>query len=250
MRILLLLGWLLACSVTLTAQDVPEEDTVTSNGHEPETQPVSLQWERNGSSIPDDTMRAMQEVPELLYLQHFDSVLKSVKEEQAALNNRPLSREEPSWLERFFAAKATMYFFWLLAIFFVGFILYRLFISGLFRRNPRLASLPAEELPEGMEKEQDWQRMAQSAAAGGEYRMATRYLYLHTLQQLNDRGRIRLTADKTNARYLTELADTPYRDQAAALFRYYEYSWYGGFTTDALIFNKVKSLMQQILQEK
>ncbi len=249
MRTLLLLGWLLACSVTMTAQDVTE-DTVTANGHEPETQPVSLQWERNGSSIPADTIGAMKEVKELGYLQHFDSVLKAVKSEQVALNNRPLAREEPSWLERFFAAKATMYFFWVLAFFFIGFILYRLFIAGLFRRNPRLGSLPAEDLPEGMETEQDWQRLAQSAATAGEYRMATRYLYLHTLQQLNERGRIRLTADKTNARYLTELADTPYRDPAAALFRYYEYSWYGGFTTDALIFNKVKSLMQQILQEK
>ena len=249
MRILLFTGWLLICCVCLHAQE-EVVDTLITDTEYPEPAPVSQQWDRNELELPSDSIRAVKQTPDLMYLQQFDSVLQAVKVQQAALSNQSAPEQGTSWLKRVFEAAFTVYLLWVLALLFVGYILYRLFISGLFRRNPGKGTLSVEDIPGDTVAAQDWNNLALRYAAGGDYRMATRCVYLHTLHALNDRGSIRFTADKTNGRYLAELKDSPSRDLTAQLFRYYEYSWYGGFTTDALIFQKVKALMQQILEEK
>ena len=74
-------------------------------------------------------------------------MLKAIKDDQQA-QPAPV-RSEPSWLERFFFSSVTKIFFWALAIFFVGFILYKLFFTeGIFQRrstSSKVAVLPAEE---------------------------------------------------------------------------------------------------------
>ena len=248
MRTLLFTGWLLICMASLHAQDVVE-DSVIPDRDPVESVPVSQQWKRNELELPSDSIRAVKQTPDLVYLQQFDSVLKAVKAQQAALS-KPPEPQGPSWLERVMEARFTVYLLWALALFFVGYMLFRLFISGIFRRTPGKGILSPETVPAAAVTAQDWHSLAHTYAKGGDYRMATRCVYLHTLHVLNEKGSIRFTADKTNGRYLAELQGTPVQRFAAELFRYYEYSWYGGFTTDALIFQKVTSLMQQILEAK
>jgi hypothetical protein len=61
------------------------------------------------------------------------------------------------------------------------------------------------------------------------YRLATRYLYLQSIQKLNAAGAISFTADKTNSEYLNELTGKPYKPAFTSLTLNYEYVWYGEF---------------------
>ncbi|UYQ92614.1 hypothetical protein MKQ68_21260 [Chitinophaga horti] len=81
---------------------------------------------------------------------------------------------------------------------------------------------PAEEvLPN------DFESAARQAMADGNYRLAVRYQYLHTLHLLQHKELIVLLAEKTNADYMRELRGTTFHKPFSMLTLAYEYVWYG-----------------------
>ena len=71
-----------------------------------------------------------------------------------------------------------------------------------------------------------------SAMESRNYKLAIRYLFLKSLQQLSDKGFIELRNNKTNYQYLSEINN----NQIANLFRRttlrFEWVWYGDFPVD------------------
>ncbi len=75
----------------------------------------------------------------------------------------------------------------------------------------------------------NYQKEIDKAAAGGNYRMAIRLMYLRLLKNLSERNIIQYKQDRTNLDYLMQLHPTRYYNGFFRITRNYEYSWYGEF---------------------
>ena len=191
--------------------------------------------------ISPDTAKAWKELQEFAYVKNLDSLLKDAKNKE---NKK--STEEPSsnnWLVRILASDITKIFFWALAVFFVLFVLYKLFLSdGVFRRAGNAARSATPEVEEeSITSESDLAILIKQAVQSGNYRLAVRYQYLHTLYKLADKKLVELAADKTNHQYVREITNAGYQNDFAALTLNYEYVWYGEFAIDENIYKRLES---------
>lgn len=194
----------------------------------------------NELALSNDSILALKNSKQFAYARSMDSLLKALQKEQLE-NQQQAKPDSPSALEKIFSSGITKVIFWGLAVFFVLFIITKLFITqGFFQRNTTRAPVNVQaENEAGAEDPQDFERKAAEAAAGGNYRLATRYLYLQSLHLLADNGAVTLTADKTNAQYVYELVGKPYTQQFGSLTLNYEYIWYGEFAIDNAAFSKL-----------
>ena len=133
-------------------------------------------------------------------------------------------------------------FFWLLAIFFIGFILYRLFLKGgLFAKGAiKRESQPAPEEPEKLSEYSEYIGLIHEAELKNDFNLAVRYLYLQSLKKLSDEELILFSPDKTNRLYVEELTGKSYQTQFASLTLNYEYVWYGKFAINLIRYERVK----------
>lgn len=80
----------------------------------------------------------------------------------------------------------------------------------------------------------------EKAISAGNYRLAVRLFYLHSLKMMNDSQLINWQPDKTNQAYVGELTDPEKRKQFGELTTQFEYIWYGEFFIDKESFAEVK----------
>lgn len=195
-------------------------------------------------TIPADTITAIKANPDFIYITYLDSLLRAV---QKAKDNKPVEKEPESSFS-FWDLGIVKFICWAVAIGLVGFVLYKLFLSqGVFYTNKKQA-LPAVEL-EDTPDENNLERALQQAIKKGDYRMATRYLFLVTLSRLGEKGILQLSTEKTNYQYATELSNKPYANRFAQLSLQYEYVWFGGFTINENQFTTLQQQHQQFLKE-
>lgn len=76
------------------------------------------------------------------------------------------------------------------------------------------------------------------AAQSGDYRTATRYLYLSTLLWLEERGLVRYDRSRTNREYLAQLRGKPTYDTFVPVVDTFERVWYGKRPLEAGDFEK------------
>lgn len=112
---------------------------------------------------------------------------------------------------------------------------------GLFRKKAVAANALDEEdqMPEDIFAI-NYQREIDKATALGNYRMATRLMYLRLLKNLSDRGLIQYSQDKTNFDYLLQVHSTPFYSDFFKVTRDYEYSWYGKFDISEHAFHLIR----------
>jgi hypothetical protein len=144
---------------------------------------------------------------------------------------KPLPR--PKEQKSFFDKDWVRTLLWILIVAcFVGALIWYLSSSNI--RLFRKASPPLvmeEDLPMSEDIfSLDYDKALRDALAAGNYRLAIRLLYLGTLKDLSERGRITYTQEKTNSDYLSQLYNTPYYRSFFRLTRDFEYSWYGQFS--------------------
>jgi len=155
---------------------------------------------------------------------------------------------EPAWIRALESISNSKVLKWLLYLVIAAlavFILYQIITVNNFfapRRRKQRAGVPEE----GEEHPPDnIDESLAAAIAAGEYRLAVRFLYLKTLQALDNGKKIRLRAGSTNRDYLQQLQADP----AAATFRdltgWYEYVWYGGFQPNAAQFQRISQHFNQ-----
>lgn len=219
-----------------------EEDTISLKdnkdvGSDIEIEPVLR-------TISADTITAIKGSPDFFYITYLDSLFRA---EQKAKDNKPVVKErEPSF--SFWELGIVKFICWLVAIGLVGFVLYKLFLGqGIFFTNKK-QELPAVEL-EDTPDDSNLERTLQQAIKKGDYRMATRYLFLITLSKLGEKGVLQLSTKKTNYQYATELANKPYANKFAQLSLQYEYVWFGGFVINDKQFAILQQQHQQFLKE-
>jgi hypothetical protein len=137
-------------------------------------------------------------------------------------------------------------FFWIIAIAFISFIIYKLFMTeSFFKRNPRQHTVAVQQDDETIIKASEYEHLINDAITNKNYPLAVRYLYLQTLQKLSSKGLINFSPDKTNYEYVKELSGKAHQNQFASITLNYEYVWYGKFNIDEQIFNRIKKEFTQ-----
>jgi hypothetical protein len=180
--------------------------------------------------IEPDTIKAWKNKKEFAYIKNLDSLLKALQEKA----NKPVATRKQQASERsrvndFLAAPFFRTLLILLALFFVAVILYHLLKNqAIFTRS--IVAMPAREEQAGEDDllENDYEQLVHQAFKLSDYRMAVRYLFLYTLQQLKDKNLVEFARDKTNSRYAREIPE-PLRNDFSKLVLAYEYAWYGNF---------------------
>ena len=200
----------------------------------------------NQLKMPADSVESWRRAKAFEYAGYLDSLLK-LQQQQETVRITPTTDSGPGWLDRLLSSPATSVFFWILAAVFIGFILYKLFLTeGLFRKAVKKDKDATPEVKEELiTGETDFDLLIQQAIRTGNYRLGVRYLYLKTLHQLAGKRFIELAADKTNYQYVREIGTHPLhsglQNDFAALTLNYEYVWYGEFAIEEAIYKRIET---------
>lgn len=189
-------------------------------------------------TISPDSVNKWKAQKAFAYAKNLDSLLNAKQNENVTVQRGPSG---PSWFDRLFNSLGTKVFFWILAIAFVVFILYKLFLTqGVFSKVVKTNTLAAPKKPEEkITNDSDFDGLIQKALAGNDYRLAVRYQYLKTLYRLAQKAFIVMAVDKTNYQYVREISNAQLRNEFASLTLSYEYVWYGEFAIEENIYQKI-----------
>lgn len=113
--------------------------------------------------------------------------------------------------------------------------------------------LPKKALSQGLDYENlaeniheiDFNAAIETAIGQRNFRLAVRLLYLQTLKQLTDAGKIDYKPDKTNRQYVYELVNSPIQVDFNELTRQFEFVWYGDFPVDEPRFQLIEQQFRQ-----
>ncbi|WEK33448.1 MAG: DUF4129 domain-containing protein [Candidatus Pseudobacter hemicellulosilyticus] len=131
-----------------------------------------------------------------------------------------------------------------LLIVLILFVIYRIIVvNKLFLSTP--AQLEEDAVPEVLLEEDELDKQVNAAVVAQNYRVAIRLLYLKSLRQLSDKGRIRYHSQSTNADYLRQLQQHPAAGEFRFLTQAYEYVWYGEFLLSEEQFSQLRQHFQQ-----
>jgi len=93
--------------------------------------------------------------------------------------------------------------------------------------------------------EMDFEKLLGDAVSKGDFRLATRLVFLHSLKILSDQQLIHWLPGKSNYDYVEELEREDLKSGFRELSLYFDYAWYGNFTVSSEIFGKVEQTFQQ-----
>jgi hypothetical protein len=110
--------------------------------------------------------------------------------------------------------------------------------SLFFKNRKQQSMLINQEELEIMESDID-ELIAKEISAKN-FRLAVRYLYLKLLKTLNNKEYINLQVHKTNFDFQYEMKDNPCVEDFTKLSSVFEFVWYGDFTVEKEIFEKVQ----------
>ncbi len=91
----------------------------------------------------------------------------------------------------------------------------------------------------------DFDKLIREALTKKEFRLAIRLLFLQSLKLLADKHHILWQPGKTNHDYLDELAAQQLKTGFNELNFYFEYAWYGNFTINESLYQKVDSIFKE-----
>ncbi|MEO8769174.1 MAG: DUF4129 domain-containing protein [Ferruginibacter sp.] len=213
-----------------TLLDNPEEG-IPTNPNKEEANFTDTILYMHEIMMPADTVDSWKNDKKYAYVKNLDSLLKE-REKEYLSQNRTVSSDSSSsassGLSDFFSSSIVKGIFWAMAIFFVLYILYKLFLNqGIFKKNR--SSIPVKEVAQDehlIDNASDYDALIRQSFNIGDYRMAVRYLFLKTLRQLSDKGQLQRSVDKTNFQYVQEIGPDKKNDFASLVLNY-EYVWYG-----------------------
>lgn len=247
-------------------EEVPTEEEVVFT--ETESRDTVIRF-RNFYFNPD-SINAWKHEKKYAWITNLDSLLKQQKieyEEAQAKNNRKRKKTErktaegkdddqeidvPSFniFDNKLNSPILKIILWCLGIAFIGFIIYQLFLSkGIFGTGGKKTSnVVAEEPLADDNMENNFDALYRRAYNAGDMRIAMRYLFLKTLQKLNDKELVQFATDKTNSQYAREIPTTM-RNDFAKLALYYEYIWYGNIAVNKETFDNIAVTFNNFLNK-
>jgi hypothetical protein len=208
--------------------------------------------------VSPDTVQYWKDMKAFAYATYLDSLLKNrqfkikqqeLKKQKEQERSSEKQSSESSSLEPvdlspgFFSSPALTVIFWILAIGFILFILYSLFLKdGVFRRSSKaIATAAGDEEVQEVKPGTEMDSLITQAVRDKNYRLAVRYQYLKNLHKLAEKGFVQYAADKTNYQYVNEITNTGLRNEFAGVTLNYEYVWYGEFQIDEPLYRKLET---------
>ncbi len=169
-----------------------------------------------------------------------DSVIKKYKADPdfAYANDPEYWKRQPPpapgpfllWLLRVLASPITRIVIYVLLGAALAYALFRIIADNrlyLFYAKPK-KPMGALEGEDDIHQE-DFDEKIREAAASGNFRLATRYLFLKALRLADESKLIRYHPQLTNYEYVQQLAGHPQKESFRMLSNAYEHVWYGGF---------------------
>jgi Domain of unknown function (DUF4129) len=213
----------------------------------------------NSFTIGADTISGYKKEKDFAYINYLDSLLKQSKDlgvdtlsSEDLKGHKKLNRSNAKGSgtsvgsgNEIFRNPFIRFILTTLAVFFIGFILYRIFFNGFFKRNGAQLSEENQQPQETEPDQNAYNILVQQAIAVQNYRLAVRYLYLQTLQLLHDKNVVDVSPGKTNENYVKELQGNPHQLLFASLTTSYEYIWYGKFEIGYLMFQQLQNNFKQ-----
>jgi hypothetical protein len=183
----------------------------------------------------NDSILKWKQSREFGYMAYLDSLLRK----KTDIRMDSTSGTDPNSFLNSFPVRI---FFWIMAIFFIGFILFKLFFTGgLFAKGDAKAyDEHTNKKPDALNEYSEYNVLIHEAELRNDFNLSIRYLYLQSLKKLADSELILFSADKTNNLYVQELAGRSHQKRFAFLTLNYEYVWYGRFTIDIIRYQKLK----------
>ncbi|MEP7255467.1 MAG: DUF4129 domain-containing protein [Ferruginibacter sp.] len=227
-------------------EQVPVEDHTLTSNYENERPDTALY--KNTLDFPADSVQYWKNLKEFAYAKYLDSLLKDKQKKQ--VKKKP-GLQGPGLLNSFLTSPFLRVMLWTLAVLFILFVLYRLFLAeGVFKRESRSAKQQTPEVEEEViTSESDFDNLINQALQNNNYRQAVRYQYLRTLHKLADKNLVELARDKTNFQYVREIKNPAFQNDFASLTLNYEYVWYGEFMIDRNIYQKIDSNFTELNQK-
>lgn len=228
---------------------VTEEEDSINNDYE---NPADTQIIKGGVENTTDSIIKWRASREFGYMAYLDSMLRKKTDlridtfsiDKGTLNKTRSTTNLTTYdnSNRFLNSFGVKVFFWLIAILFVGFILYKLFfIGGLFTKgNIKSADESAHKEPEVLNDHSAYNLLIHDAESKNDFNLSIRYLYMQSLRKLVDNELISFSPDKTNNMYVRELSGRSYQQEFVFLTLNYEYVWYGKFMVNRTQYQKLK----------
>lgn len=139
--------------------------------------------------------------------------------------------------------KGANIFVWTLSILLILYAIYR--FTGMerryFFRSAEPSTINFREAEEDI-RNMDLPAAIAAAEQEGNYRLALRLQYLNSLKQLYAKKLIGYAMNKTNHDYARELSGSRYSDSFARITLLYEFGWYGEFSVDRDMYQKIREI--------
>lgn len=169
----------------------------------------------------------------------------AIEEEKPSLLSELFSKLG-RWLGEYLEGNATFLrpLIYLLCVLTVCILIWWMVRSGLLKRllgNQQATEVSIEEAEEDIHHV-DFDAAIDHALSAGDYTLAARLLYLQTLKNLSDQGRISWQPQKTPTQYTHEVTTLPFRQ----LTNHFLHIRYGGFEADASLFVTMKALKEDV----
>ncbi len=149
---------------------------------------------------------------------------------------------EPGLLEKILSSNTTRIVMYVLLGLFLMYVIYRIIVNNsLFYGPSKKITAESEEINEEEIRDLDIDTRIKQAIQSGDQRLATRYMYLKSLQRLDLAGLIRYHPQATNHEYTRQLSAHALSADFGLLTHIYEYIWYGEFSVNEEQFTMVQA---------
>lgn len=140
--------------------------------------------------------------------------------------------------------------FWLLIVLLLAFVLFKMF-RGDFRLFFKRVEKPINKaIEDEMTSEDvmntDWESRMALAKKEGDLRLATRFLFVHTLQILHHKQHIIYSIDKTNFDYYRMINKNELKSLYRILMTRFEYVWFGQKQLDEQDWKELMQIYEQL----
>jgi len=193
-------------------------------------------------TIPDSTVRRLKREKDFAYANDPEYWKNADADGQ---RSRKEDKGFTRFMERSLSSKGFAYFIYLLMGAILLFALYKIIAENnlrLFYRRPVKSAAAEDEVGEWQEENLD--EKLHRALQVADHRMATRYLYLKTLRQMEDASLIQYQTRATGQDYVMQMSGHPQGGTFRFLNAAYERVWYGGFPIDQEQFDKLYGYFQ------
>ena len=229
---------------------VTEDEIITANNNnnndlensDSNVSKVDTTLYENRIQFYKDSIKNWKTLREYAYTKYLDSLLRNKKPDKQP-EYKPNTSSGPGVFSGILSSGIMKIVLFTLAIAFVLFVIYRLFITeGAFKRKTKAVENATElQEEEIITKESDFDRLIRIALQNNNHRQAVRYQFLRTLHKLSEKNFVELAPDKTNFQYVREIQNMQYQNEFAALTLNYEYVWYGEFNIDQTVYQKIEN---------